>query len=142
MKITVHGPPGAGNRLVGRILDAAPHDWDVTVMHLPGKWFDADFYVFTSRDLDGLMASILKEGMVHTEHEAMKMISAAHRQVREHFERELRPEDFTFARLNDLATDGPGPLINKLAEKLNVMPWVFTEEIYDPNEKYGLTPPF
>lgn len=136
-KITVHGPPGAGNRLVGRMLQAAPHGWDVTVMHLPGKWFDADAYVFTDRDPFFLTKSMLKEGMVHTEDQAIDWILDARNQIDAWMVERGDKARWSMVDYEELVRAGVGPIIDQIAEDLNVMPWVYDgEEIVDGDLKY------
>lgn len=136
MKITVHGPPGAGNRLIGRMLRAAPYHWDVTVMHLPGRWYDADMYVFTDRSTRHLIASIMKEGMTSSKEQAVDWILDARNQISKWIGDRGHRARYVMIDYEHLLAQGTDPIVERIAELCGVAPWDFDEELVDGDIKY------
>lgn len=132
MKIVVSGPPGAGNRLVARCLKAAGK-WDVEPWHLPGKIMEADAYVLTWRDEECLVKSILKEGMVRTEEQALEWLDQALDQRAEIIK---LGKPVILVKYEEMFNLGTERFVQLMAQWVGVKPWKFAEEVYDGNAKY------
>lgn len=134
MRIAIHGSPGAGHRLIVRMLDASPDSdrWSVEAFHLPGRVSVAHRYILPVRSPEALRASILKEGMVRTRSQADSWI----RQAKDTQRKLAAMYDTLSIRYETMVKNGAGPTIERLANWLGVEPWDFDEDIYDGNAQY------